>query len=43
MVDRNTMFGTPSYRWLPAKSRLTADYWAIVEACEVIPESLDRP
>jgi hypothetical protein len=43
MVDRNIMFGMPTYRWLPAKGRLTADYWAIVQECEVIPESLDRP
>jgi hypothetical protein len=43
MVDRNTMFGMPTYRWLPAKGRLTADYWALVQACEVIPESIGRP
>jgi hypothetical protein len=43
MVDRSMMFGTPTYRWLPAKSRLTVDYWAIVKECEVIPESFDRP
>jgi hypothetical protein len=43
MVDRNMMFGMPTYRWLPAKGRLTADYWAIVRECEVIAESLDRP
>ena len=43
MVDRNMMFGTPTYRWLPAKSRLIVDYWAVVMECEIIPESLDRP
>ncbi len=28
MVDRGTLFNVPTYRWLPAKARIEAEYWA---------------
>jgi hypothetical protein len=43
MVDRNSVFGTPTYRWLPAKSRLTAEYWTVVRDADAVPEVLERP
>ncbi len=27
MVDRGTLFDVPTYRWLPAKSTIEAEYW----------------
>jgi hypothetical protein len=32
MVDRGTLFGVPTYRWLPAGGRLEAQYSAFVRA-----------
>jgi hypothetical protein len=43
MVDRGQLFGVPSYRWLPAKGRLQAEYWATVHSAESVPESLEWP
>jgi hypothetical protein len=43
MVDRNQLFGVPGYRWLPAKGRLQAEYWATVESAESIPEAFAWP
>ena len=43
MVDRNSLFNTPTYRWMPAKGRITAEYWIIVRSTDTIPESLERP
>jgi hypothetical protein len=40
MVERGRLFGTPGYRWLPAKSRLEVEYWAVLEECESIREEL---
>jgi hypothetical protein len=42
-IDRGTMFGVPTYRWLPAKGRLNAGYWAIMQEADSIPESLEWP
>jgi hypothetical protein len=43
MIDRGRMFGVPTYRWLPAKSRLQAEYWALARKAERIPEALEWP
>ncbi|MBC8167313.1 MAG: hypothetical protein H7Y20_15765, partial [Bryobacteraceae bacterium] len=32
MIGRGSMFDTPSYRWLPARGTLTADYSAYITA-----------
>jgi hypothetical protein len=42
-IDRGTMFGVPTYRWLPAKGRLNAEYWAMMQDADSIPESLEWP
>ncbi len=42
-IDRGTMFGVPTYRWLPAKGTLTAEYWAIMQEADSIPELLEWP
>jgi len=43
MVARGRLFDTPTYGWLPAQSRLEAEYWAIARRAEAIPETLEWP
>jgi hypothetical protein len=43
MVDRNQLFGVPGYRWLPAKGRLQAEYWATARGAESISETCAWP
>ena len=40
MIDRGSLFGTPTYRWLPAKSRLTVEYRIVTMRADTISESL---
>jgi hypothetical protein len=43
MVDRGELFGTPVYRWLPAKARLEVEYWAMTATADAPPERLEFP
>jgi hypothetical protein len=43
MVDRGALFGTRTYRWLPAKGRATVEYWALTLTVERVPETLEWP
>jgi len=43
MVDRGRLFGVPTYRWLPANSRIDAQYWVVVKHSHSVPEELDSP
>ena len=43
MTDRGKLFGAPTYRWLPAKSQLEVEYYAVVRRADSIPELLDWP
>jgi hypothetical protein len=40
MVERASLFGTPTYRWLGAKRRLTAEYYAGIAPADAIPADL---
>jgi len=40
MIDRGKLFGTPAYRWLPAKARLEVEYYAVTACADAIPETL---
>ena len=42
MIDRNTMFGMPGYRWIPARSKVMVDYWAFITTAKSIPQSLEE-
>ena len=42
MIERNTMFGMPGYRWIPARSKVVVDYWAFIKAAKSIPESMEE-
>lgn len=43
MVDRGKSFGVPTYRWMPAMSRMEAEYWIVSRRAQAIPESLGWP
>jgi len=40
MIDRNRLFDTPCYRWIPAKSSLHVEYCAFLTMAARIPESV---
>ena len=41
MVNRNSLFGVPTFRWLPARGRMEVEYYAVVRNTDSIPEELD--
>ena len=43
MIERRELFGVPAFRWLPAKSRLAAEYCAVTASADKIPETLEMP
>src|SRR5262245_30615482 len=40
MSERGPVFGTPTYRWIPARRRVEVDYRAVMQRAERLPESL---
>lgn len=38
MVERNSLWGVPAYRWLPAKTTIAANYCAFIVPAESVPE-----
>jgi len=43
MVERRQMFGVPTYRWLPARGRVTVEYAIVCRRSDAIPEDLAPP
>ncbi|MGH9370902.1 MAG: hypothetical protein ACRD15_05170, partial [Vicinamibacterales bacterium] len=43
MIDRGRLFGVPGYRWIPALTAVTADYWIVATHAREIPDALDWP
>ena len=43
MIDRGHLFDVPAYRWVPAGTRVDAEYWAVTKFLDSVPESLDWP
>lgn len=43
MIDRGRLFDVPTYRWIPAKSHVEVEYWAIVRDADAVPEVLEQP
>jgi hypothetical protein len=43
MIDRGSLFNVPTYRWIPARTRVEVEYWIVSRAAEVIPDSLEWP
>lgn len=42
MVERGRLFETPTFRWIPAASRVSVEYWCVSQAADVVPETLER-
>jgi hypothetical protein len=40
MMERGQLFGTPGYLWLPAESRVHAEYEAFIDTADSIPDEL---
>jgi hypothetical protein len=38
MIERNTLFGVPCYRWFPAKTKTSVEYCAFILQREEIPD-----
>lgn len=43
MIDRGPLFGTPTCGWVPARGRVTVEYWAILRGADAIPDDLPWP
>jgi len=43
MVDRGRLLDTPTFRWLPSKGSLSAEYWIYSSRSEAIAEKLEWP
>jgi hypothetical protein len=43
MVDRGRLLGAPTYRWLPCKGLLEAEYWIYCNTADSIPQSFPVP
>jgi hypothetical protein len=41
MIDRGRLFDTPTFRWIPARTAVTAQYRVVVLEAAQIPEQLD--
>ena len=43
MIERGRLFETPTFRWVPATSRVDVEYWVVSRAADRIPETLEWP
>jgi hypothetical protein len=41
MIDRGQMFGTPCYRWIPAKTKISVEYRAFARMSESMPRGAE--
>jgi hypothetical protein len=43
MIERRSLFGVPTYRWLEARSRIEVEYRAIVWRADTAPDLCPNP
>lgn len=43
MLERGRLFDTPTYRWIPARTRVEVEYWAVLRGDTAVPEALEWP
>ena len=43
MIERNQLMGAPTYKWIPARGRLEAEYWIASQIADAVPDSLVWP
>lgn len=42
-VERGRLFDTPTFGWIPARSRVSIEYWCVCRTAEAVPERLEWP
>jgi hypothetical protein len=42
-IERNRLLDTPTYKWLPARGHLEAEYWIVSQIEYALPSSLNWP
>jgi len=40
MIERNSLFGVPGYRWIPARQQVRVDYCAFIGLAEGVPDEV---
>lgn len=43
MIDRGSLFNVPTYRWIPARTRVEVEYWIVARELDMVPDALDWP
>jgi hypothetical protein len=43
MIERGRVFDTFGFRWIPAATRVSVEYWAVLSRTDEIPEILEPP
>jgi hypothetical protein len=43
MIERGRLFGVPTFRWIPAATRIAVEYWAVSTTTSSVPDRLDWP
>lgn len=43
MIDRARLFGTPTFSWIPARSAVEVEYFAVARHADTVPETLWVP
>jgi hypothetical protein len=43
MVERGRLFDMPGFRWIPAQSQVSIEYWCLSGIAESVPETLEWP
>jgi hypothetical protein len=43
MIERGPLFGFPTFKWIPAATRVDVEYWIVLRRTDVIPETLELP
>jgi hypothetical protein len=43
MIERNRLFDVPTFRWIPAATRVTVQYAIVLGSADTVPETLDWP
>jgi len=43
MIERGRLFDVPTFRWIPAKTRVEVEYWMMLQPARQVPEVLSWP
>jgi hypothetical protein len=43
MIERGPLFGVPTFRWIPAVTRVSVEYWILMRPSTAVPEALGWP